>query len=160
MDIFVSVGSQLPFDRLCRIIDSWSLNNPQLTVVFQTGVSCYTFTSESVIAKDFLTQSEYLSYLQSCTLFISHAGIGSIVSALDAEKPVIIVPRRANLNEHRNDHQFATAKRFLNFKGVYVAFDELQLLELLTEPNELENSELVFSAEREKLIRGLKNLIS
>jgi hypothetical protein len=34
------------------------------------------------------------------------------------------MPRRANLKEHRNDHQLATAKHFGARSGVYVAYAE------------------------------------
>jgi UDP-N-acetylglucosamine transferase subunit ALG13 len=46
-------------------------------------------------------------------------------------KPLIIMPRRADLCEHRNDHQCATANRMRNLPNVYVANDEPQLHELL-----------------------------
>jgi UDP-N-acetylglucosamine transferase subunit ALG13 len=42
-------------------------------------------------------------------------------------KPLVILPRKAALGEHRNDHQMATARRFANRAGVTVAWDEIEL---------------------------------
>jgi len=42
-------------------------------------------------------------------------------------RPLLIVPRRAALGEHRNDHQLATARRFAELGSVGVAFDEAEL---------------------------------
>ena len=60
-----------------------------------------------------------------------HAGIGSILAAMQHEKPIIVMPRRAKLRETRNDHQVATAKMFTKLGGIVVASDENELLERL-----------------------------
>ena len=38
--------------------------------------------------------------------------------------PMIVMPRRAELGEHRNDHQSATARRLSHLPGLSVAEDE------------------------------------
>ncbi len=38
-------------------------------------------------------------------------------------KPVLIMQGRADLNEHRNDHQPGTAERFASKKGCFVFND-------------------------------------
>ena len=43
------------------------------------------------------------------------------------------MPRRAELGEHRNDHQRATAERFRDRKGIFVADDEETLVGRLDE---------------------------
>ena len=46
------------------------------------------------------------------TAIVAHAGMGTILTALEIGKPLLVMPRRAALGEHRNDHQLATARRF------------------------------------------------
>ena len=58
---------------------------------------------------------------------VAHAGMGTILTALEMGKPLLVMPRRAALGEHRNDHQLATAHRFAELGRVNVAFDETEL---------------------------------
>ena len=53
--------------------------------------------------------------------------MGTILSALRYEKPILVMPRRASLGEQRNDHQLATARRLHEAGKVSVAFDEVEL---------------------------------
>jgi UDP-N-acetylglucosamine transferase subunit ALG13 len=64
---------------------------------------------------------------------VAHAGIGTILTALELGKPVLVMPRRAKFGEHRNDHQLATARRFAELGRVSVAFDETELSARLDE---------------------------
>jgi hypothetical protein len=64
---------------------------------------------------------------------VAHAGMGTILSALELGTPVLVMPRRAALGEQRNDHQVATARRFKQLGGVGVAFDEHELMHRLGE---------------------------
>ncbi len=56
-------------------------------------------------------------------MVIAHAGMGSIISALEIGKPIVVMPRRGSLRETRNDHQVATAERFGSRGRVIVADD-------------------------------------
>jgi UDP-N-acetylglucosamine transferase subunit ALG13 len=57
--------------------------------------------------------------------------MGTIIGSLQLGKPVVIMPRKAQLGEHRNDHQLATAARFAERPGVRVATDEHELASAL-----------------------------
>ena len=57
--------------------------------------------------------------------------MGSIISALQKRKPIIVFPRIAALGEHRNEHQMATAKKMKKLGFVYVALDEKELKKML-----------------------------
>ena len=63
----------------------------------------------------------------SADAIIGHAGIGTIITALQLAKPLLVMPRQGALRETRNDHQLATARRFCNFPSVHVAQDEHDL---------------------------------
>ena len=53
--------------------------------------------------------------------------MGTILTALELGKPLLVMPRRAALGEHRNDHQLATVRRFAELGSVEVALDESEL---------------------------------
>ncbi len=58
---------------------------------------------------------------------IAHAGMGSIISAAEFGKPMVLLPRRGSLRETRNDHQIATAKWLRSKPGIFVADSEDEL---------------------------------
>jgi len=134
--IFVTVGEQLPFDRLLRIIDSCALEMGQ-KIFAQIGDSMW--QSENFEYKKFLNPDEFNEKFDQADLIIAHAGMGTIITALEKGKPIIVLPRKSSLGEHRNDHQFATAQRFLRLDYISVAFDDEELKEML---NTLENIEM------------------
>jgi UDP-N-acetylglucosamine transferase subunit ALG13 len=65
--------------------------------------------------------------MKEAELVVAHAGMGSIITALRYQRPLLIMPRRAALGEHRNDHQVATAKWLIDRPGIEVAWDESEL---------------------------------
>lgn len=103
--IFVTVGTQLPFDRLVQDLDAIA---PELSVpIFaQTGVS--TYVPKNFEATPMVSSSEFNALMTKVSIIVGHAGIGTIISAQKHGKPLILVPRKAALREHRNDHQLAT----------------------------------------------------
>ncbi len=126
--IFVTVGTQLPFDRMLAIVDTWAQQVP--TKVFaQTGPAARSF--EYLECAEFLAPAEFDQRFSEASLVVAHAGMGSILTALSYGKPLIIVPRRADLGEHRNDHQMATAQKFQDNPAVHIAWNESELLALL-----------------------------
>lgn len=74
-----------------------------------------------------LEPKDYQSRIESAELVVAHAGMGSIITALELGKPLIVFPRRAELGEHRNDHQLATAKRLERLGKIQVAYSEEEL---------------------------------
>lgn len=127
--IFVTVGTQLPFDRLVRAMDDWARENPSVEIFGQTGPG--SFKPASFSAREFISPVEFDDLISRAELIVAHAGMGSILTALQLCKPIIIFPRLASLGEHRNEHQLATAKRFLGRPGISVAFDIPELYQLL-----------------------------
>ena len=57
-------------------------------------------------------------------LVVAHAGIGSIVSAAELGRPIVVLPRRAAFGEHTSDHQVETVSRLHGRPGVHVAETE------------------------------------
>ena len=60
-------------------------------------------------------------------LIVAHAGVGSIVSAGEQGKPIVVLPRRAGLGEHTSDHQVETVGWLRDRPGIHVARSEAEL---------------------------------
>ena len=103
MRIFVTVGTQLPFDRLVRAMDDWAASHPGHEVLAQTGDGA--FVARAIATVRTLSREAFARAVAEADVVVAHAGIGSVLTALDAGKPVVLMPRRADLREHRNDHQ-------------------------------------------------------
>lgn len=126
--IFLTIGTQEPFDRLVHAMDRWAADHPEIALFGQLGAlkpdshrpAHFPFT-------EFMDADRYEAALQSARLIVAHAGMGSIISALTHAIPLVIMPRHAERGEHRNDHQRATAERFRTRAGIWVADDETML---------------------------------
>jgi UDP-N-acetylglucosamine transferase subunit ALG13 len=127
--ILLSVGTQLPFDRLIAAVDGWASARGRTDVIAQIGVTRY----RPVAMRSFshLGYDEFRALQRQCSVMVCHAGMGSIITAMEFGKPIIVMPRDHRLGEHRNGHQFATLRQFGNRPGIYVAESEGDLVALL-----------------------------
>lgn len=133
--IFVAVGSQLAFDRLIKSVDTWS-GCSTCEVIAQIG-SGGDYIPVNLQSYESCKASEFAEYCNEAEVIVAHAGMGVILSARENGVPLIIMPRRADLNEHRNDHQLATAKNFGSMEGIYVANSTEELHAYLDNRSEL-----------------------
>jgi len=126
--ILVTIGTQLPFDRLIKIMDTIA---PSLSdrVFAQIGNGEYRPTN--IEWQPSIDANEFEGIFEKAKIIVSHAGMGTVLTAQKMKKPIIIFPRSAALGEHRNDHQLATAKQLQERPGVYVAYGETDLKDLL-----------------------------
>lgn len=120
--IFVTVGSQLPFDRLVEAIDEWASLNTDVKVIVQAGKS--NFVSKYCQIKNYIAPDEWSQLLSDADVIIGHAGMGTIINCIDHNKPLVIMPRKFKLGEIRNDHQIATVSYFKDIPGIYIANDK------------------------------------
>ncbi len=125
--IFVCVGTQLPFDRLVRAMDGWCAQNELKAFAQVADVRPDGYLPKNMAWERFLSPDDWDERFATADLVVAHAGMGTIISALMAGKPIVIMPRKAARQEHRNDHQIATAQRFNDRPGIYVAMDEFEL---------------------------------
>lgn len=126
--IFVVTGTQLPFPRLIGAMDALApvLNEP---VIAQVGPDTTPRAHIETHAK--LPPAQFEALFGEARIVVAHAGVGSILSAKRLRRPLIVVPRRFDLNEHRNDHQQATAKELEGMTGIRIAWDLDMLPDLL-----------------------------
>jgi UDP-N-acetylglucosamine transferase subunit ALG13 len=124
--IFATVGTQLPFDRLIVSLDRWvgaQTDPPQ--VFAQIGPT--SFRPTHLDWAPFVEPDHCGRLLDECHGVIAHAGMGTIIGAVQRGKPLVILPRRSALGEHRNEHQLATARHFSKRAGIRVILDEQDL---------------------------------
>ncbi|CAN5304368.1 hypothetical protein BH11PSE10_BH11PSE10_06150 [soil metagenome] len=106
--IFVTVGTQLPFDRLVKAVDAWAEHNPGVEIFGQIGPGGY--KPRHFPSTEFLSPTEVARNIARAELVVGHAGMGTVVSSLTNRVPIILLPRRQALREHRSDHQMTTVK--------------------------------------------------
>ncbi len=126
--IFLTLGTQLPFDRLVEATDKFAATHNDIEIfgqITEPGVDGY--TPDHFEWVKFLEPDAYQAFYDKADIIVAHAGMGSIISALTTAKPIVIMPRKASLGEHRNEHQLATAEKFQNRSGVYIAWEQDQL---------------------------------
>ena len=130
--IFCTIGTQAPFDRFVRIVDEVAahLNEEVIAQVYKSE-----YRAKNIRTVDFLPPDEFNKLFSKARLIVAHAGMGTIISAMRQNKPIIIFPRIAALGEHRNEHQLATAQKMKELGYVYVASNAEELKELLTKPD-------------------------
>ena len=120
--IFLTAGTQFPFDRLVKAVDEVISQNRFGEEIFaQIGHSIYRPRSFEYV--EFLNKEIFDSYVKKASSLISHAGIGIIMLALDNNKPLLVMPRLKKYGEVVNDHQVAIAKRFEKLGHTLVAYD-------------------------------------
>jgi UDP-N-acetylglucosamine transferase subunit ALG13 len=112
----------MPFDRLIKAVDRWAGNRGRQDVFAQVGPS--NFQPLYVDWTKELKPADYQRRMLTATSIVAHAGMGTILNALEHGKPILVMPRRGDLRETRNDHQIATAKWFEKQGRLEVAYDE------------------------------------
>lgn len=132
--IFLTVGSELVFNRMVKAVDEWAADNQTVQIIAQTGKSNDSdYRPQNMEVKSVISPAEYTQYCTNADFLIAHAGMGSIITALTTGKPIVIMPRREKFRETRNDHQVATAKRFTSREGIFVALNEDAIASALQE---------------------------
>ena len=126
--ILATVGTQLPFPRLFKALDAWAASHTA-PILAQIGQDDSHYAN--LRCHKFLDKERFQAALDAADIVVAHAGIGTILSAVELGKPVVVLPRRADLGEHRNDHQIATARRLEKLAFVHVAWETEDLAPLL-----------------------------
>lgn len=128
--IFVTVGNMDPFDRLIKAMDEWvGKQDASIEILAQIGTGSY--RPKNLEFVPFLKPDQYRDAFERADFVVSHAGTGSIITALERDKPMVIMPKLASLGEQRNEHQLATANRFKPSTLIQVAYDVDELNAIL-----------------------------
>ena len=126
--ILVLLGTQNnEFTRLLKEIEkNIDKKNIEEEVIVQSGFTKY--ESHRMKIFDMLPKEELIDYVKKANLVITHGGVGSIQTALQENKKVIAVPRKAKYSEHVNDHQCQIVKTF-DEKGYVIGTNGVEDLE-------------------------------
>ncbi len=129
--IFVTTGTQLPFDRLVNAVIEVAKQFPDKDFVVQAVYDPMHPLPDNLQLLKSLSPTAFTDYLVNSELIISHAGVGSIVSGAQLQKILILFPRMGKLKEHRNDHQVATCNMLKTTYPLHVAMNAEELSDLI-----------------------------
>ncbi|WP_156843122.1 glycosyltransferase [Novosphingobium aquimarinum] len=127
--IFLTLGTQLAFDRLVQAVDE-IVPNISEPVFGQIGNSNYKPKNFEYVTA--LSPTDFTKKFSESRVIIAHAGIGTILSGQKAEKPLVLMARIAKFGEHRNDHQLATIEQIKRLDGVYIVENKDDIKNIVT----------------------------
>ncbi len=123
--VLVSVGTDHhPFDRLVDWVERWAWDNPAVQVWMQRGTSR---PPVDVPSEEVLSHAELCGRMAAADGIIVQGGPGGIIDSLRAGRLPVVVPRRADLGEHVDDHQVAFARHLASQNEVLLAESETEL---------------------------------
>jgi UDP-N-acetylglucosamine transferase subunit ALG13 len=123
--ILVTIGSLFPFDRLVTLADAIAASMPERSFFCQIGEGRY--EPVNMPFARMMPARDFQQKIAEAELIVAHAGMGSVISAMEASKPIVILPRRMELGEHTTDHQMATARWLMGRPGVQVVMEDADL---------------------------------
>jgi UDP-N-acetylglucosamine transferase subunit ALG13 len=156
--ILVTVGAQMPFDRLVSAVDAWASRARDADVFAQIGPS--RLEPRHVKWVKFLEPDDFRRRVEEARVVVAHAGMGTILTALEYGKPLVVMPRRGDLKETRNDHQVATAERFKALGHVHVALDETEVASWLDRVSDLAPTEAIRRSASPQLLAALREFVA
>lgn len=100
--IVAIIGTKGPFPRLVEALADWARRHPDATVWVQHGEGALPapLAGAAVVPRHAL-----LARVDAADAVVCHAGSGTVRDALVRGHTPVVVPRRAHLGEHINDHQ-------------------------------------------------------
>ena len=156
--IFVVTGTQAPFDRLLSIIDKWAVSQNAYSIIAQTANSEINFNNMTCFS--FMEPDIFNEYFNNADVIIGHAGIGTIIMALENKKKLVVFPRLVKYNEHRNDHQHHTAFGFEKLGLINVAYNEKDLFRYLNNIIDIPVKRKINQNAEKKLLEIISNFIN
>jgi UDP-N-acetylglucosamine transferase subunit ALG13 len=120
--IFVTVGTHhQPFDRLLESLAA--LEGEELVVQYGTGRA----PAGATRAEAFMPFDEMVDCFRTAEKVITHAGVGSVICARREGHVPIVVPRRADLGEHVDEHQVELSDALASHGTVIAVHDTGEL---------------------------------
>lgn len=116
--IFVTVGThQQAFQRLLDAVDEL----PPERLVVQYGYGRAPAAADEAAA--FFGYGEVVEHMASARAVVTHAGVGSILTALRIGHTPVVVPRLRRFGEHVDDHQVELVRRLEEEGRVLAAWE-------------------------------------
>jgi UDP-N-acetylglucosamine transferase subunit ALG13 len=133
--IFVTVGTlHYPFDRLLHAVAELPGGEE---VVVQCAAPWH--ASDRVRWIRDLPYDELVAHMRDARVVVSHAGVGSVLTALRIGRRPVVVPRLERYGEAVDDHQLAFGRKLAELGHVVLVEDPRTLAEAVAEtpPDEL-----------------------
>lgn len=158
--IFVTLGTQdKPFKRLIRAVEKQiELGNITEKVIVQSGCTKYTSKQENMKIIDYMPIEDFNKYLEDARILITHAGVGTILQALDKNKIIIAAARKRVYGEHVNNHQEQILDNFSNEGYILPLKSFRKLNEVIDKAKDFKPKK--FEKNNEKFIENLENEIT
>jgi UDP-N-acetylglucosamine:LPS N-acetylglucosamine transferase len=122
---FVAVGTHgQPYDRLLGIVTR-GIDDGLLPGPVRAQVGPARWDAPGAQASPHLSRDELEAAVRSAAVVVCHGGAGIISSALAAGRRPIVVPRRAALGEHVDDHQYQLTRKLAEWGLAVVVEDRL-----------------------------------
>ena len=112
------------FDRLIKEMDEIAGRIDE-EVIMQIGETAYEPKNARYFR--FASKEEMDGLYDDARVVVCHAGVGSILTALEHGKSVIAVPRREKYGEHIDDHQLDIAREMEKEGRITVVHDVREL---------------------------------
>jgi beta-1,4-N-acetylglucosaminyltransferase len=127
--IFVTVGNHYQgFDRLIKKMDEIAGRIDE-QVIMQIGYTKYKPVNAEYF--EFAEYSNIQKLNHDARTVVSHAGVGSILTALEQRTHLIIVPRLKKYDEVLDDHQLEIARELLENPNITIVYDVESIDEVL-----------------------------
>ena len=150
--IFVVLGTQkFQLNRLLQKLDEY-VEQGLLTDEIYAQIGNSTYKPRHYAYKDFMDKKEFDATIAKADLVIAHSGVGTIITAIHAKKPVVVFPRLAKYKEHVDDHQLDIARAFEMKKYVLCCYENDDLLEKI---NKCKNFQFDEYVSQQKQIIGI-----
>ena len=151
--IYVTVGTMfMDFPRLILKMDEVARDTGE-RVVIQTGMGATVPVHSEYF--DFRAHDEVLALQREARVIVCHAGIGCVLDALAVRRPLIVVPRRRQYQEHMTDHQLDVAEAVERRGWGRMVLDVAELPTLCAEPPPVPESYRPAKAELVAAVRGV-----
>jgi len=143
----------LDFPRLILRVDEIARASGERTIV-QTGMGgtlpqyCEHFA--------FKPREEVLALQREARVIVCHAGIGSVIDALQSKKPLVVVPRLMQFNEHTTEHQVDLARAVERRGWGRMILDVSELDEAIAHPPQAYES---YRPARERLVASVRAFV-
>ncbi len=143
----------VPFDRLISAMDEIA-GQIEEEVVIQCGESKIEIKHAKYMKYAGFKDNEEL--IKSARIVVSHAGVGTILDCKRLHRKLAVVPRRMELGESYDDHQYEIAETLGGKHRVMVAENIEDLRRYVDEAGNI--AEAGVSSERARLIASLRRL--
>jgi len=152
--IFVTIGvSEYRFDRLIREMDEIAGRMDE-KVIMQIGETAHEPKNAKYFR--FASKREMDILYEDARVVVCHAGVGSILTALEHGKPIIAVPRRKKYGEHIDDHQLDIAGEMEKQGRITVVCNVRELEDMLDDVSTASEMKVVTEGE---LVKALKKYL-